>query len=170
MSNAKRYFDIDREQKTFVFTHKNFQELYNENSEVYKAFKATLALGCYDGYIPVEKERTIKVDRNTAAQGWTEKGIIHWIELNNSSYLPIWKAMKEVTNIQGNAFPFMVKKNLFLYDNPAARKLCGIKEDENNPYKLQPSAAALNSLVQKQLEKAKEQEAATDKAKKPVTK
>ena len=153
MSTVKKFFEVDRQHKTFVFTHKDYQELFIDGSEVNKAFKAAMALGCYDGYVPVEKERTLNPDRNTSTQSWSEAGVKWWIELNNPDYLATWEAMGKVRDTHGNKFPFMVKKNLFLYENAAARAFCRIKESKDKPYELKPAATALKTLVAKQLEK-----------------
>lgn len=152
MSTVKKFFEVDRQHKTFVFSHKDYQELFVEGSEVNKAFKSAMALGCYDGYVPVEKERTTNPDRNTSTQAWSEAGVISWIKLNNPDYLPRWEAMGKVKDTHGKKYPFMVRKNLFLFENAAARIFCRIKETKEKPYELKPAAASLKTLVDKQLE------------------
>ena len=54
---ARKFFEVNVENKQFIFTKKNYEELFIEGSAVNKAFKAAMALGCYEGYIPVEGKK-----------------------------------------------------------------------------------------------------------------
>ena len=147
MSKKKVFFEVDRKNKTFVFSQRYWDDIYNPDSEVYKALHAAMALGCYDGYIPVIKERKA-TERNTSIQSWNEEGIEAWIKKNNKDYLARWKEMKEQTDTQNKKFPFMVRKNLFLYENEAARRFCHLKEDKDNPYTLGEKAEMLKVALE----------------------
>lgn len=144
---AKKFFEIDAENKKFVFTKKNFEELFVENSPVNKAFKAAMALGCYEGYVPVEGKKNQNPDRNTAAQQFTEAGVITWLKENNPDYIAKWKAMKEVKQADNSKYSFMVRKNVFLFDNEGARLYCGMKEKTSAEYELTGNGKALESAV-----------------------
>lgn len=61
-------FEIDAKSKTFRFNTKNYQELFKENSEVNAAFKAAMALGCYDGYVPVVVRKNYFLYENPEAR------------------------------------------------------------------------------------------------------
>lgn len=59
-------------------------------------------------------------------------------------YMKRWEAMKQVRRADGGKYAFMVRKNLFLYENEAARTYCGIKpRKDGKPYQLNPLGAAL---------------------------
>lgn len=153
MSKVNKYFEIDDDSKTFVFGPRFYQDLFKENSEVNKAFKAAMALGCYDGYKPVQRPFAINPDRNVHTQNFTEKGVETWIEDNNPAWLVKWNAAKVVKTADNKKFAFMVRKSYFLYENPAARIFCGMKEDKE--YALRLSAKALKAAVEARI--AKEQ-------------
>lgn len=153
---AKMYFEINAEKKQFVFSEKNYKKLFEEGSAVNKAFKAAMALGCYEGFTPVQAESEKK-----ATKGFNEAGVISWIELNNPEYMATWEAMKKVKTASNEEFGFMVRKNLFLFDNPAARVYAGMddkkikktKEHEAGVYTLTPNAIILQGAVKQLLSK-----------------
>lgn len=146
--SVSKLFTIDTEHKTFVFNHNNYQELFVDGSEVNRAFKAAMALGCYDGFVPVEHKRIENPDRNTKTQQWSEKGVEEWITAHNPDYLPRWEAMKKARTTDAHKFPFMVRKNLFLFENEPARRFCHTREDEEHPYKLKKNAETLLMAVE----------------------
>ena len=125
-----KFFEIDAKNKTFIFSHKKFQDLFVEGSEVNEAFKAAMALGCYEGFTPVERPRKSqqkpKKERNTATQAFTEKGVSIWLEKHNKEWLQIWEAIGFLTKADGDKYPFMVRKNYFLFHNPKAREYVGM--------------------------------------------
>lgn len=147
---AKKYFDVDVEKKVLVLTEKNYAEMTIPGSEVYKAIKA--ALEFYPGYVPVRKE-TKKAnkknqpakEKNTKAQAFTADGIIEWIIEHKPTYYPCWMAMAEMKQAGGSKWPFMVRKNVFLFENPDARSFCGI----NNPdYELTENGRILKDEIE----------------------
>lgn len=144
---AKKFFEIDAENKKFVFTKKNFEELFVENSAVNKAFKAAMALGCYEGYVPVEGKKNQNPDRNTAAQQFNEAGVITWLKENKPDYIAKWNAMKAVRQADNSKYSFMVRKNVFLFDNEGARTYCGMKEETSADYALTARGQALEDAV-----------------------
>lgn len=144
---AKKFFEIDAENKKFVFTKKNFEELFVENSAVNKAFKAAMALGCYEGYVPVEKNKNQNPDRNTAAQQFNEEGVKTWLKENNPGYIADWYAMKEVRQADDSKYSFMVRKNVFLFENEGARAYCGMKEKTSAEYALTARGKILKDAV-----------------------
>lgn len=150
--STKKYFEIDHNSKTFIFGARTYPELFVEDSEVNRAFKAAMALGCYEGYTPVQKPMASKKDRSTAAQAFTEIGAELWIKDNNPEYMKRWETMKEVRKADGGKYAFMVRKNLFLYENEAARTYCGIKpRKDGKPYQLNAMGAALRMAVEARL-------------------
>lgn len=144
---AKKFFEIDAENKKFVFTKKNFEELFVENSAVNKAFKAAMALGCYEGYVPVEGKKKQNEDRNTAAQQFNEDGVITWLKENKPDYIADWYAMKEVRQADDSKYSFMVRKNVFLFENEGARAYCGMKEKTSANYELTVRGKMLKDAV-----------------------
>ena len=158
MNKVGKYFFIDDDSKTFVFGPRHYQELFIENSPVNKAYKAAMALGCYADYKPVRRETDVNPARNVATQNFTEDGVVAWLTDNNPEWLEKWKAAKEVKTADNKQFPFMVRKNYFLSENPAAREFCGMIEKPNKPYELRQSGKALKQAVEVRL-------AATKKAK-----
>lgn len=152
-------FEIDDKSKTFRFNTKNYQELFKENSEVNAAFRAAIALGCYDGYTPVLVKRVENPDRNTATQNFTEKGVEKWLQDNNPEWIEKWQLSGQVLAADAKPFPFMVRKNYFLYENEAARIFCGMNPEKE--YKLKPLGSFLKQAVEARLatiQKSKEQE------------
>lgn len=144
---AKKFFEIDAENKKFVFTKKNFEELFVENSAVNKAFKAAMALGCYEGYIPVVGKKKQNEDRNTAAQQFNEDGVITWLKENNPDYIADWYAMKAVRQADDSKYSFMVRKNVFLFENKGARTYCGMKAATSAEYALTARGTILKDAV-----------------------
>ena len=155
--SAPSLFEIDLKNKTFVFSHKNYQALFVEGSEVNSAFRAAMNLGCYNGFVPVEEAQE-KIEKNTVTQQWTEKGVLSFIATSCPEYLPRWELMKKARNAANKPFMFMVRKNLFLYENEEARKFCRVKDTKEEPYKLGENAETLQSIVDKM-----EAQAAQDK-------
>jgi len=145
---APSLFEIDLKNKTFVFSHKNYQALFVEGSPVNVAFHAAMNLGCYNGFVPVEAPQE-KIEKNTVTQQWTEKGVISFIETTCPEYLPRWELMKQARNAANKPFMFMIRKNLFLFENAEARKFCRVKDTAEAPYKLLPNAETLRSIVDK---------------------
>ena len=152
----RNLFTIDKEKKEFVFTSKHYQALFNETSEEYKAFKAAMALGCYEGYVPVEKKPASKKKKSaikSARKDFTEGMIVEWLKKHNPEWVEVWKAAKEVKAADGNKFSFMTLRNYFLYCNPEARAFCGIDEEErrkadpNYKFKLTKTAAQLQAAL-----------------------
>ena len=146
-------FEIDAKSKTFRFNTRNYQELFKENSEVNAAFKAAMALGCYEGYVPVVVKRVENPDRNTATQTFTEQGVEKWLQDNNPGWIPVWKVAKEVLAADAKKFPFMVRKTYFLYENPEARIFCGMAADRN--YELKPLGHFLKQAVDARIKQLK---------------
>lgn len=162
MSRKKRFFEIDRQNKTFIFPQKFYKELFVNGSEVNEAFKAAMALGCYEGYVPVEKPIADVDKRNTAIQQFTAAGVEEWIKVNNPDWLQKWQLCGQVVMMNNEKFSFMVRKNYFLFENPAARAYCGMKPKANKAYELKPNAVVLRSAVEAkiaQLAKEKKGEA-----------
>lgn len=156
---GKRYFEIDRQNKTFIFPQKFYKELFVNGSEVNEAFKAAMALGCYEGYVPVEKPINNQAGRNTAIQGFTTKGVEEWISVNNPEWLKKWEMSGKVLMMNGAKFSFMVRKNYFLFENQAARAYIGMSEKSIKDYKLKPNGVVLRSAVEAKIaqeEKAKQ--------------
>lgn len=143
----KKYFVVDAENKKFVFTKKNFEELFVENSPVNKAFKAAMSLGCYEGYVPIEGKKKQNPNRNTAAQQFNEAGVITWVKNNAPDYIVEWNAMEEMRQADNSKYPFMVRKNVFLYDNESARLYCGMKEETSEAYELTTRGKALKDAI-----------------------
>lgn len=155
---TKKYFEIDHNTKTFIFGARTYPELFVEDSEVNRAFKAAMALGCYEGYTPVQKPFATKKDRSTAAQSFTEIGAELWIKDNRPEYLARWDIMKDVRKADGGKYAFMVRKNLFLYENQAAREYCGIKpRKDGKPYQLNPLGKALLMAVEARTKQMQEE-------------
>lgn len=148
---SKKFFEIDPEHKTFIFTRKNFEELFIENSPANKAFKAAMSLGCYEGYIPVEGKKRQNPNRNTAAQRFNDDGVLSWLKDNAPSYIPKWEAMKELRRPNNSKYPFMIRKNVFLFDNPEARAFCGMSAETCDNYTLTKSGTTLNDAVSKRI-------------------
>lgn len=145
----KKYFEIDNKTKTFVFGPRTFQDLFVEDSDVNKAFKAAMALGCYEGYTPVQKPYNVKEDRNTDTQSFTCEGVVAWLTDNNPDWLKKWKASETVRMANNQKFPFMVRKNYFLFENPEARIYCGMKPDTaDKKYELRAKGKALKRAVE----------------------
>ena len=144
--SASPLFEVDLKNRTFVFSHKNYQELFKEGSAVNTAFRAAMNLGCYNGFVPVEATQE-KAERNSVTQQWTEKGVVSFIKTTCPEYLPRWELMKKARNTQNKAFAFMIRKNLFLYENQAARAFCRVKDTEEQPYQLGANAATLRAVV-----------------------
>ena len=164
-------FEIDDKSKTFRFNAKNYQELFKENSEVNTAFKAAIALGCYDGYTPVLVKRVENPDRNTATQNFTSEGVEKWLAVNNPEWFPVWEITREVLAADAKPFPFMVRKNYFLHENAAARLFCGMAADRN--YELKPLGHFLKQAVEakiKQLQTSGEWDDRVQKAAETVKK
>lgn len=149
MNKVSKYFIIDDDSKTFVFGPRFFQDLFKENSPVNKAYKAAMALGCYDDYKPVMKPTQVNPARNTATQHFTVEGVKAWLQDNNPEWLHKWDLSKAVRTADNHEFSFMVRKSYFLYENPAARTFCGMAADRD--YKLKPSALALKAAVEARL-------------------
>lgn len=149
MNKVSKYFVIDDDSKTFIFGPRFFQELFVENSAVNKAYRAAMALGCYDDYKPVMKPMRINPARNTATQHFTVDGVRAWLQDNNPDWLHKWDLSKAVRTADNHEFSFMVRKSYFLYENPAARTFCGMAPDRD--YKLKPSALALKTAVEARL-------------------
>lgn len=139
-------FKIDLKNKTFIFSHKHYQELFVEGSEANAAFHAAMNLGCYDGFVPVEDTKE-PVNKNRETQKWTEDGVITFIKANCPDYLPRWEAMKKARTAANKPFMFMIRKNLFLYENADARKFCRVKDTEEEPYKMTENAEILKTVV-----------------------
>ena len=157
---TKKYFDIDHDTKTFIFGARTYPLLFVEDSPVNKAFKAAMALGCYDDYKPVQKPFAVKKDRVTATQAFTEAGAELWIKDNNPEYLKRWEAMKEARMADGGKYAFMVRKNLFLYENEEARTYCGVKpRKDGKPYQLNPLGKALKMATDARMRAAQQEEA-----------
>ena len=150
---SKRYFDVDRKNKTFIFPQKHYKELFVPGSEVNEAFKAAMALGCYEGFIPVEKPIALNEKRSTAIQKFTIAGVETWIRENAPEWMEKWEASGKVVMMSNEPFPFMVRKNYFLFENPAARAYCGMIENPAKPYALKPNAVALRQAVEARLAK-----------------
>ena len=155
-------FEIDLKNKTFVFSHKNYQALFVEGSPVNVAFHAAMNLGCYSGFVPVEAPQE-RIEKNTVTQQWTEKGVLSFIETTCPEYLPRWELMKKARNASNKPFMFMVRKNLFLYENAEARKFCRVIDTADKPYKLLPNGETLRSIVDKMEAQGGEKPAATSK-------
>ena len=149
MNKVSKYFVIDDDSKTFVFGPRFFQDLFKENSAVNKAYKAAMALGCYDDYKPVMKPTQVNPARNTATQHFTVEGVKAWLQDNNPDWLHKWELSKAVRTADNHEFSFMVRKSYFLYENPTARTFCGMAADRD--YKLKPSAIALKAAVEARL-------------------
>lgn len=143
---AQPLFQVDLKNKTFVFSHKNYQALFVEGSEVNTAFHAAMNLGCYSGFVPVEEVQE-KPEKNTVTQQWTEEGVLSFIKTTCPDYLPRWELMKQARNTANKPFVFMIRKNLFLYENMEARKFCRVKDTAEAPYKLGANAETLQSIV-----------------------
>lgn len=144
---ARKFFEVNAENKQFIFTKKNYEELFIEGSAVNKAFKAAMALGCYEGYIPVEGKKKQNEDRNTAAQQFNEAGVISWLKENRPDYIADWYAMKEVRQADDSKYSFMVRKNVFLYENKGARLYCGMKEETSSHYRLTDTGKILKEAI-----------------------
>lgn len=144
---ARKFFEVNVENKQFIFTKKNYEELFIEGSAVNKAFKAAMALGCYEGYIPVEGKKKQNEDRNTAAQQFNEAGVISWLKENNPDYIANWYAMKEVRQADDSKYSFMVRKNVFLFENEGARLYCGMKEETSSHYRLTDTGKILKEAI-----------------------
>ena len=149
-------FEIDTKNKTFIFNSKNYQELFRKGSSVNEAFTAAMALGCYEGFTPVLVKREENPDRNTATQTFTEAGVEEWLTINAPEWLEKWEAAKEVRTAGNEKFPFMVRKNYFLSENPAARAFCGMNPERE--YKLRPLATFLKQAVEAKLAMKKKAE------------
>lgn len=143
---APSLFVVDLKNKTFVFSHKNYQALFVEGSEVNTAFRAAMNLGCYSGFVPVEEAQE-KVEKNTVTQQWTEQGVLSFISTTCPEYLPRWELMKQARNAANKPFMFMIRKNLFLFENQEARKFCRVKDTAEAPYKLVANAETLRSII-----------------------
>lgn len=136
MKEIKRFFEIDNENKWFVFPTKYYEELFSEeDNEVRKQLRAVMALGFYDGYVPVEKKRKKSENRNTSVHRVKEKGIVEWLEKHNPDWKKKWDISGTVRQADGTKFPFMVRKSYFLKENPDAREYCGVKETNTTPDK-----------------------------------
>ena len=156
--STKKYlpFEIDTKNKTFIFSPKNYQDLFIEGTTVNEAFKAAMALGCYDGYTPILQKREENPDRNTMTQNFTEAGVEEWLTINAPEWMEKWEMAKEVRTAGNEKFPFMVRKNYFLSENPLARAFCGMNPDRE--YKLRPLGTFLKQAVEAKLaKKAKDQ-------------
>ena len=155
MAKFTKYFTIDDESKTFLFGPRYFQDLFVEKSPVQKAFKPAMALGCYDDYKPAMRPMKINPKRNTSTQQFTKDGVVVWLHDNNPEWLAKWDASDEVRTPDNKKYSFMIRKNYFLFENPAARVYCGM--DKDREYKLNASAVALRAAVEARLAaKAKE--------------
>lgn len=125
-----KFFEIDAKNKTFIFSHKKFQDLFVEGTEVNEAFRAAMALGCYEGFTPVERPRKSKQkpkkERNTATQAFTEKGVIEWLQIHDKDWLDTWEALSYLKKADGDKYPFMVRKNYFLFYHEEARAYVGM--------------------------------------------
>ena len=151
MNKVGKYFVIDDDSKTFIFGPRHFQELFVENSAVNKAYKAAVALGCYADYKPVTRGTDVNPARNVATQNFTEDGVVAWLTDNAPEWLKKWETAKAVRTADNKKFQFMVRKNYFLYENPAARAFCGMIENPKKPYQLRKSGQALKQAVEVRL-------------------
>ena len=76
-----------------------------------------------------------------------------WLQDNNPEWLPVWEVTKEVLAADANKFPFMVRKNYFLYENAEARVFCGMSP--NRKYELKPLGHFLKQAVEARIKQLK---------------
>lgn len=165
MARFSKYFTIDNENKTFIFGPRFYQDLFVDGSPVNKAYKAAMALGCYNDYKPVMRPMNINPNRNTATQHFTVDGVETWLKDNNPDWLRKWRVSGEVKTADNKKYSFMVRKSYFLHENPKARVYCGMPD--NPEYTLKASATALKSAVEARIERENKEEQEKKKEAKP---